>query len=104
MSALLQSSVALRPASFASVAKLSPSQASQRPLRAYNLRVKASTEEPQEPRSWVQKLAMPAAAVLGAALLFGATPDVAEAARSGGRVGGSSGFSQRRAAPAPRSA
>ena len=46
-----------------------------------------------------RRLAAPAAAVLGAALLFGATPDMAEAARSGGRVGGSSGFSARRAAP-----
>lgn len=36
-----------------------------------------------------------AAALLGAALLFTATPDEALAARSGGRVGGSSGFSSR---------
>ncbi|PRW44981.1 hypothetical protein C2E21_6318 isoform A [Chlorella sorokiniana] len=63
------------------------------PLRLY------ATAEQQEERSLAQKLAAPAAAVLGAALLFGATPDMAEAARSGGRVGGSSGFSARRAAP-----
>lgn len=50
----------------------------------------------EEERSLAQKLALPAAALLGAALLMGATPDVAEAARSGGRVGGSSGFSARR--------
>lgn len=56
----------------------------------------------EEPRQWHEKLALPAAALLGAALLFAATPDEAEAARSGGRVGGSSGFSSRRAAPAPR--
>ncbi|PSC70473.1 hypothetical protein C2E20_6185 isoform B [Micractinium conductrix] len=55
----------------------------------------------EEPRQWHEKLALPAAALLGAALLFAATPDEAEAARSGGRVGGSSGFSSRRAAPAP---
>jgi len=36
-----------------------------------------------------------AAALLGAALLFTASPDEALAARSGGRVGGSSGFSSR---------
>ena len=56
----------------------------------------------QQKESLREKLAMPAAAVLGAVLLFAATPDEALAARSGGRVGGSSGFTQRRAAPAPR--
>lgn len=55
----------------------------------------------QEERSLHEKLAAPAAALLGAALLFAATPDEALAARSGGRVGGSSGFASRRAAPAP---
>lgn len=32
----------------------------------------------------------------------GSTPDMAEAARSGGRAGGSAGFSRSRAAPAPQ--
>lgn len=66
--------------------------------RALVVRASAGKEE----RSLHEKLAGPAAAVLGAALLFAATPDEALAARSGGRVGGSSGFASRRAAPAPR--
>lgn len=89
-------SAALRPASFRSVAMRPLGQRVSAPLRAYNLRVAASAEE----RSLAEKLALPAASVLAAAMLFGATADPAEAARSGGRVGGSSGFSQRRAAPA----
>ncbi|KAL4448399.1 hypothetical protein ABPG75_005618 [Micractinium tetrahymenae] len=67
--------------------------------RALVVRASAGKEE----RPLHEKLAGPAAAVLGAALLFAATPDEALAARSGGRVGGSSGFSSRRAAPAPSS-
>ena len=45
--------------------------------------------------SVIQKVALPAATLLGAALLMAASPDDALAARSGGRVGGSSGFSSR---------
>ncbi|KAL4857685.1 hypothetical protein ACK3TF_002116 [Chlorella vulgaris] len=56
-----------------------------------------------EERSFHEKLALPAAALMGAALLFAATPDAAEAARSGGRVGGSSGFRSAPRAAAPRS-
>lgn len=68
--------------------------------RALVVRATAGKEEP----SLHEKLAGPAAALLGAALLFAATPDEALAARSGGRVGGSSGFSSRAAtrAAAPR--
>ena len=44
----------------------------------------------QEHRSLAEKLALPAAAVLSAALLFAATPEDALAARSGGRMGGGS--------------
>lgn len=62
-----------------------------------SIRAQASGEEK---KSWIDRLAVPSAALLGAALLLTATPDAAEAARSGGRVGGSS-FSSRRAAPAP---
>ncbi|KAL4433217.1 hypothetical protein ABPG77_003265 [Micractinium sp. CCAP 211/92] len=61
--------------------------------RALVVRASAGKEEP----SLHEKLAGPAAALLGAALLFAATPDEALAARSGGRVGGSSGFSSRAA-------
>jgi hypothetical protein len=57
--------------------------------------VRASQEQPEE-KTLTEKLALPAAALLGAALLFAATPDEALAARSGGRVGGSSGFASRR--------
>jgi uncharacterized membrane protein len=57
-----------------------------------------------EERSFHEKLALPAAALMGAALLFAATPDAAEAARSGGRVGGSSGFRSAPRAAAPRCA
>lgn len=63
----------------------------QRAVRVY------ATQQKQDERSLQEKLAVPAAALLGAALLFAATPDEAEAARSGGRVGGSSGFSSRAA-------
>jgi len=49
-----------------------------------------------EEKSIVEKIALPAAALLGAALLFASTPDEALAARSGGRVGGSSFSSRRR--------
>eukprot|EP00887_Chlorella_sp_A99_P007403 scaffold2.g7403.t1 len=65
------------------------------------VRASATPEE----KSVAERLALPAAAVLSAALFFAATPDEALAARSGGRVGGSAGFSSRRAAPraAPRS-
>ena len=48
-----------------------------------------------EEKTLAQKLALPAAAILGAALLFTAAPDEALAARSGGRMGGSS-FSRRK--------
>jgi uncharacterized membrane protein len=58
------------------------------------LAVRASTQEPEQ-QGLAAKLALPTAAVLAAALLFAATPDEALAARSGGRVGGSS-FSARR--------
>lgn len=63
----------------------------------------AQQQEGQDERSLLQKMALPAAALMGAALMFASTPDAAEAARSGGRVGGSSGF---RSAPraAPRAA
>jgi uncharacterized membrane protein len=47
----------------------------------------------------VQKLALPAAAFMAAALMFASTPDAAEAARSGGRMGGSSFSSRPRSAP-----
>lgn len=62
-----------------------------------SIRAQASGEEK---KTWIDRLAVPSAALLGAALLLTATPDAAEAARSGGRVGGSS-FSSRRSAPAP---
>lgn len=63
-----------------------------RPQRVVGVYAKQSA--PEEP-SLREKLAVPAAALMGAALLFAATPDAAEAARSGGRVGGSSGFRSR---------
>ena len=57
--------------------------------------VVCSSRKDEEQPSLAQRFALPAAAVLGAALLFAATPDEALAARSGVRVGGS-GFSRRR--------
>ena len=63
-------------------------------IRAPRVVVLASQRQPEE-KSLPEKLALPAAAFLAAALLFAATPDDALAARSGGRVGGSSGFSRR---------
>ncbi len=56
--------------------------------------VRCSAEKDSDRNGMLQKVALPAAALLGAALLFAATPDEALAARSGGRVGGSS-FSAR---------
>jgi uncharacterized membrane protein len=70
-------------------ASLSRCSRVQRAVRVY------ATQQKQDEKSLQEKLALPAAALLGAALLFAATPDEAEAARSGGRVGGSSGFSSR---------
>lgn len=63
--------------------------------------VRASQSPVEGEKTLAERLALPAAAVLGAALLFAATPDVAEAARSGGRVGGSSGFAARRRCASP---
>jgi len=47
-------------------------------------------------------VALPLASMMAAAIIAGAfVPEEALAARSSGRAGGSSGFSARRAAPAP---
>lgn len=62
---------------------------------AYAARAPQASQAGEE-RTLSEKLALPAAALLGAALMFAATPDAAEAARSGGRVGGSGGFAARR--------
>lgn len=63
--------------------------------RTVKLIVKSSQEQLDQ-KSFSERLALPAAALLGAALLFAATPDEALAARSGGRVGGSGGFAAKR--------
>lgn len=79
------------------------SRSSHRPL-ARPVLASARPPTDEDKKSLHEQLAVPAAAVMAAALFFAATPDEALAARSGGRVGGSSGFSQRRSAPsAPRS-
>ena len=75
-----------------STSPLAPVRSSIRAARACRLQrlaVRASAE-----KSVAERLALPAAAVLGAALLLAGTPEEALAARSGGRVGGSS-FSSR---------
>ncbi len=83
---------ALRPQlSSGSLAK-SLTAAQKRPSRLQRA-VRVYAQQSEEP-SLIERLALPAAALMGAALLFAATPDAAEAARSGGRVGGSSGFSR----------
>ena len=64
-----------------------------RPLQSRTIPavVRCSCNEKEgEEKSDLQKTALPAAALLSALLLFGATPDDAFAARSGGRMGGSS--------------
>jgi hypothetical protein len=73
---------------------------SQRPIAAQrcstSVACSSQNTPDQERPSLAQRLALPAAAVLGAALLFAATPEDAMAARSGGRMGGGGGFSRRR--------
>jgi hypothetical protein len=61
--------------------------------------VKAQQNESANP---VQKMALPLASMVAAALIAGAAmpEDALAASRSGGRVGGSSGFAARKA-PAP---
>lgn len=71
--------------------------------RQPRLVVRASQGQPEE-KTLSEQFALPLAAMLGAAMLFAGTPDEALAARSGGRVGGSGGFSRRAPAPAPRAA
>lgn len=75
------------------------------PLAQRSNRFVVTANKSEDNNSIIQKMALPAAAVLGAALLFASTPDIAEAARSGGRMGGSSFSARPRAAPraAPRS-
>ena len=71
-------------------------------LRAPVVAVHAKQQEQQvAPKSLAEQLSLPAAALLGAVLLLASTPDEALAARSGGRIGGSSGFSSHRSAPRP---
>ena len=66
------------------------------------LDVAGKDKEPEQ--TWASKVTGPFAATLAAALMLSASlPEDAMAARSGGRVGGSS-FSARRAAPPPRAA
>lgn len=67
-----------------------------RPLQARKIvaGVRCSAQEKTE-QSILEKVKLPAIAVLAAALLLAGTPDEALAARSGGRMGGS-GFSSRR--------
>lgn len=82
----------------------SASRSTRRTLRAQRPFV-CSAQQPRkdEPRSAASKLLLPATAALAAALLVSAgTPDQALAARSGGRVGGSSFRSARPAPAAPR--
>ena len=60
------------------------------------LRPAAVVSAAEEKKSLAEKIALPAAGLLAAALFMAATPDEALAARSGGRIGGS-GFSRRSA-------
>ena len=60
------------------------------------------TPQPDQSESAVKRFALPLTAAVAAALIMSAgSPDEALAARSGGRVGGSS-FRSARPAPAPR--
>lgn len=89
----LRPQLASRATCFSRVTGLRPLQA-----RRVTSAVRCSSDNDSE-QSILQKAGLPAAVLLSAALLFAGTPDEALAARSGGRVGGSSFRSAPRSAP-----